>query len=209
MKSRFLSRVPLISNKTKISISISLLVFAFTICLFRGNAMDSKICLLAMFFSFLGDISLNCTPLEKRSHSLLYTGAFFFMISHLIYASAYYLLIITSDKPLINVCTYLACSIMVIIFIISIICIYLLQKSLNYFMIFVFVIYLIMISINFITIFSYSWNFHSLSFTGAISFLISDYIIGIETVFKIKNDTLRKLVWIFYPIGQALIIFCR
>jgi hypothetical protein len=49
----------------------------------------------------------------------------------------------------------------------------------------------------------------SLAFIGATSFLISDYIIGIETIFKIKSDTLRKLVWIFYPIGQIIILICR
>jgi len=48
-----------------------------------------------------------------------------------------------------------------------------------------------------------------LSFVGALSFLISDLIIGIETVFKIKSDILRKLVWIFYPVGQILILACR
>lgn len=209
MKIRLLDNIPLISNKTKIRISISLLLFAFIICIFRPNSLDSKICLLAMFFSFLGDVALNNTPLEKRPHSLLYTGAIFFMISHIIYASAYYLLINSFQTVFINIGSCLAVTIMVLLFIISVICINISKKTIKISMIFVFMIYLIMISINFITIYSYSWNFKSLSFVGATSFLISDYIIGIETVFKIKSDTLRKLVWIFYPIGQVLIIFCR
>lgn len=209
MKSRLLSNIPLITNKTKILISSSLLGLAFIMYILRPDSLDSKICLVAMFFSFLGDIALNCTPLENRPHSLLYTGAFFFMISHLVYAAAYNTLIHFAGKQFINPGSYLAYAIMVFIFIISIICIYISKKSMKLSMIFVFIIYLMMISINFITIYSYSWSFKALSFIGATSFLISDYIIGIETVFKIKSDTLRKLVWIFYPVGQVLIILCR
>lgn len=209
MKIRLLDNIPLISNRTKIKISISLLFFAFIICIFRPNTIDSKICLIAMFFSFLGDVALNCKPLEKRSHSLLYIGAFFFMISHLIYAAAYHFIIVNSSKSLFNPGMYIACVIMCLIFIVSIICIRNAKRSLKPSMALIFTIYTIMISINFVTIYSYSWNFQALSFIGATSFLISDYIIGIETVFKIKSATMRKLVWIFYPIGQILILLCR
>lgn len=209
MKLRILDKVPLISNKTKIKISISLLIFALIICIFRQNSFDSKICLFAMFFSTLGDIALNCKPLEKRSHTLLYIGAFFFMIAHLIYASAYNFLLYKNNFLFANPGMYIAISIMILILIISIISIHKFKKSLKPLMAIIFTIYMIIISINFITIYSYSWSFNSISFIGATSFLISDYIIGIETVFKIKNNNLRKLVWIFYPIGQILIIFCR
>lgn len=209
MNIRLLDSIPLISNKTKIKISISLLIFAFIVCIFRSGSIDSKICLVAMFFSSLGDIALNCKPIEKRSHTLLYIGAFFFMIAHLIYASAYYLLIQGASLSFANPGMYIAMSIMILIFIVSVISIRKGKKSMKHSMIFVFMMYMIMISINFITIYSYSWNFKAISFIGATSFLISDYIIGIETVFKIKSNLLRKLVWIFYPIGQILIIFCR
>ena len=209
MKKRLLEYVPLISNKTKIFISSMLLILALVTCVFSSYSIDSKICLLAMFFSFIGDILLNCTTLEKRPHSLLYTGAIFFMISHIIYASAYYHLIRISQKAFFNVGTYTAIISLLLILAISIICLLILNQKLKPSMIFIFAIYIVMISINFITIYSYSWNFNALSFLGATSFLISDYIIGIETVFKIRKDTLRKLVWFFYPIGQILIIICR
>ena len=209
MNIRLLDKIPVISNKTKIQISISLLIFALIVCIFRVGSIDSQICLFAMFFSSIGDIALNCKPLEKRSHSLFYIGAFFFMIAHLIYASAYYLLIKEASLLLANPGMYIAMSIMILIFIISVLCIRKSKKSMKLSMTLVFLMYMIMISINFITIYSYSWNFKAISFIGATSFLISDYIIGIETVFKIKSNLLRKMVWIFYPIGQIIIIFCR
>lgn len=209
MNLRFLNRIPLIKNRTKIMISVSLLIIAFICIIIFPNELERKICFLAMFFSFLGDIMLNCMPLEKRPHSLLYAGAMFFMLAHITYASAYYLNIRYLGYSFINPGAYIAYAIMAIIFIISLLCIFITQTKIKTSMIFVFMIYMFMISINFITIYSYSFSTKAISFIGATSFLISDYIIGIETVFKIKNDTLRKLVWIFYPIGQILILVCR
>lgn len=209
MLSRLINKIPLISNRTKILISSALLLFSLILCIINPDDFSSKLCLFAMFLSFLGDIALNIMSLNKRPHSLLYTGAFFFMLSHLIYASAYNHMIHLSRMTFINPGTYIAYGIMVIVLLVSITCIYITSKSLNASMIFVFILYLVIISINFITIYSYSWSFKSLSFFGATSFLISDYIIGVENIFKIKNDTLRKLVWIFYPIGQIIILFCR
>ena len=131
MKLRLLNYVPLISNRTKILISTGLLLLAFSISIFRPESLDSKLCLLAMFFSFIGDIALNCTPLEKRPHSLLYIGAFFFMVSHLIYASAYYLLINNFNKAFVNTGSYIAYYFMAFIFIASIACMYLTKKTIK------------------------------------------------------------------------------
>lgn len=204
---RLLAKVPVIKNKTKILISFSLLVLALTLSILHPQAIDYKLCFYAMIFSFLGDISLNALPIEKRSHTLLYTGAFFFMISHLIYAQAY----ISLNLPFafFNFGFYFAFGLMLILISISLISIKKSRKTVSSSTLLVFSIYALMISINFISIYSYSWNFKALSFIGATSFLISDYIIGIETILKIKNDVLRKLVWIFYPIGQIMILVCR
>ena len=209
MNTRLLNRIPLISNRTKISISLLLLIYSIILYVFSPECFDRKLCMLAMLFSFIGDVLLNCRPLDKRSHTLLYIGAIFFMISHLIYATAYYFLISNSNQTFINTGAYLAYYFMATILIGSITYILLTKKHVKPIMIFVFLIYTAIISINFIVICSYSWSTHAVSFIGAISFLISDYIIGIENVLKIKNDALRKLVWIFYPIGQFLILTCR
>lgn len=210
MKTRFklMDCIPLISNRTKIEISACLLVFAFISYVVRPEALDSKICLVAMLFSFIGDLSLNGMPLEKRPQLLMYAGAVFFMVAHLVYAGAYSLLI-SDSYEFINLGAIIAYAFMVLFLLVSIICVKISKQSLGIPMIVVFGIYIIIIGINFITICSYSWSAKALSFIGALSFLISDFIIGAETVFAIKSDTLRKLVWIFYPIGQFLIITCR
>lgn len=211
MKTRFsfMNYIPLISNRTKIEISMTLLLFAFVSCIVHPESLDTTICLVAMFFSFIGDLSLNGMPLSKRPNWLMYAGAGSFMLAHLVYAKAYYLLISSNSYEFFNPGMIISSVFMVLFLLVSIICVIKSKQSLGLLMIVVFGIYILIIGINFITICSYSWSAKALSYIGALSFLISDFIIGVETVFKIKSDTLRKLVWIFYPIGQFMIITCR
>ena len=204
-----LSYIPLISNKTKIIISALLVTYAFIIFYNEPTRLDTQICLLAMIFSFLGDVSLNCMPLHKRPHWLLYIGAVFFMVAHLQYATAYYWLIFESQNTFFNLGASIAITFMILLFVFSVAFAIISKSKTKLMTIIVFCLYTLVIGINFVTIYSYSWTFCSAAFIGALSFLISDFIIGIETVFKIKNNTLRKLVWIFYPIGQVLIIACH
>lgn len=210
MKTRFklMDYIPLISNRTKIEISMFLVVFAYLSYVVHPESLDTTFCFIAMFFSFIGDISLNGMPLEKRPNWLMYTGAASFMVAHLLYAKAYYVLIKDSYE-FFNAGMIISSVFMVLFLLVSIICVIKSKQSLKALMLVIFGIYIFIIGINFITICSYSWSAKALSFIGALSFLISDFIIGIETVFKIKSSTLRKLVWVFYPIGQFLIITCR
>ena len=212
MKTRqknILSHIPLISNKTKIIISALLVLLAFIIYCIHPYRLDTQICLLAMIFSFLGDVALNSMPLHKRPHWLLYIGAAFFMVAHLQYAVAYYWLIFKSNSVFFNLGANIAITFMILLFIVSAIFTIFSKSRTKPMTIFVFCLYTLIIGINFVTIYSYSWSFNSAAFIGALSFLISDFIIGIETIFKIKSEALRKLVWIFYPIGQILIIVCH
>lgn len=212
MKTRFkniMSHIPLISNKTKLLISVSLVAIALIAFCIYPERLDTQICLLAMFFSFLGDLSLNSMPLNKRPHWLLYIGASFFMVAHLQYAVAYYWLIFEGNKVFFNPGANIAITFMILLFAVSVAFAIIFKSKPKLMTIIIFCLYTFVIGINFVTIYSYSWSFASASFVGALSFLISDFIIGIETVFKVKNETLRKLVWVFYPFGQILIIVCR
>lgn len=209
MKKRLLDFIPMISNRTKVLISMGLLILAMVMCVVRSESMSSKICVGAMLCSFIGDIVLNCTPLEKRAHSLLYIGATFFMFAHIIYAIAYYSLIQQLHFSYFNEGAFGAIVIMVVLFEMAIICIRMTHVKLKPIMICVFLIYMVVVSVNFVTIYSYSCSTGAISLIGASLFLISDYIIGIENVFGIKSEVLRKLVWMTYPVGQAIIIVCR
>ena len=217
MKTRFrrlMHYIPLISSSTKLGISSTILLFAFFLFVFKMDShaeqglVSSGICVVAMAFSFLGDWFLNYFPVHRRPTWMFYCGAITFMLAHLAYATAYSLLIVEGNKAFLNPGSILA-SISIILLISMTVLIAVQNKvSVKPMTILIFSLYTIVIGINFVTIASHSWNFASISFIGAISFLISDYIIGIETIFKVRSRVLRKLVWIFYPLGQILIITC-
>ena len=204
----YLDWIPLIKNKTKIAISILLLCIA--LCVFiKDRILANMICLIAMFLCTLGDVSLNCVPLHKRPRSFMYAGAAFFMIAHIAYAISYRILI--GNASYINTGSILATIFIGLCFLMALACIILSKSkdSLGIVMILFFGLYIIIIGINFITICSYSYIYNTVSWIGALFFLISDFIIGLETVFKLQKPILRKLVWIFYPLGQLLIITCH
>lgn len=210
MKTRFnniMSKIPVIQNRTKLIISMGLLAFTFVMYNVYSHSIDSRLCLAAMCFSFLGDVALNCTPHEKRPHFLLYLGALFFMLAHNSYANAYWSLI--SQEGVRNLGAAAATAFVFLLFSMTVLTAIITKSVPKKSMILVFCIYTFVVGYNFVMICSYSYSHKAISFVGALSFLISDFIIGIENVFKIKSDTLRKLVWIFYPIGQILIIACR
>lgn len=199
-----LTWLPLISNNTKLYISLFLLAFAGLIRFSLLEWPSAPFCFGAMGLCFLGDVCLNCMPLDKRPHALLYTGAVFFMLGHIFYALAYQKNITINSYAYFNPGTYIAIGFMLVLLIVVTVCVK--GKKLSLIMLGIFGLYMLVIGINFVTICSYSYSAKSLAWIGALSFLASDFIIGIETVFKLKKDYLRKWVWVLYPIGQFLIL---
>ena len=211
---RLMDYVPLITNETKRILSGSLLIIAIIAFVLRKSEA-ALLCAIAMFFSLLGDFSLNPPSGKTRSNKKMYIGAGFFMIAHIIYAIAYCRMIYLSGMKFFNPLALIAVAFMIMFMLICLVCVTHSKhrKSLGIAMFFVFGVYVLIIGGNFVTIWSYAGNhigtLQSLCALGALSFLSSDFIIGVETVFKVKNDILRKLVWILYPLGQILIILCQ
>lgn len=202
-----LTWIPLISNPTKLFISFCLLIFALLARLARPEWPSSSFCFAAMSLCFLGDICLNCMPIEKRPHALLYTGAVAFMLGHVFYSIAYWRNISANSFSYFNIGTYISIGFMITFLIVATVCIK--GKKLKPTMIGVFGFYIFVIGFNFITICAYSYSAKSWAWLGALWFLSSDFIIGIETIFKLKKDYLRKWVWLLYPAGQFLILCCQ
>jgi hypothetical protein len=70
-------------------------------------------------------------------------------------------------------------------------------------------VYAIIIGANCVTIFSYAWSvrsWRSIAALGALSFFISDLIIGLNTLLIPIPDNWGDAIWWFYPIGQILIL---
>ena len=71
------------------------------------------------------------------------------------------------------------------------------------------VIYMCIIGCNCAVIFSYAWSvksIRSLAALGALSFFLSDLIIGVEALTGYTTDFLWGMIWWLYPIGQFFII---
>ena len=200
----------------------SLVMFAYM------PSTDRLLCAVAMFVSAVGDLFLgHVFSLKKYGITDFNMGAAAFGAAHLIYALAY--VVKMKQNPIlmryINAGTgtaILICVTCLLLF--SGICIY--RKDYRY--LWVIIAYVCLISVNCTVVLSYAWayvfqteicpvgtevSWHLKQINGAIgaavgvlSFLISDVCLGLNRVAGRKGA--YKFVWIFYPIGQFLLITC-
>ena len=89
---RWFDNLPIIGKRIpgKITLSFLMLIFAISMYLiFR--TVDRAICVLAMAFSFTGDIALNHRKNHnEQSKKDLIIGGIFFIVAHICYCMAYY-----------------------------------------------------------------------------------------------------------------------
>ena len=200
---RLFDRLPFIGGRIpgKITLSLLMLLLAMILALFVPT-LDRIFCIFAMFFSFFGDITLNSS--KKSSGKLLLVGGLFFIVAHLFYALAYANKISEMQFAFFNHGVIFSVVVLVLATFIV-----LSQKPRLTALLAFGVIYLWLTGIDYTIICSYAYSSNSvasLSAAGAIMFLASDVIIGLERFTGLKSKTARELVWWLYPIGQTLII---
>ena len=157
--------------------------------------------MLAMLFSFAGDVILNRKVCKDKS---LVVGGGAFSIAHIFYFFAYNYLILKCQYAYFNVGVVISLGIM---FATAIILIMIAKKASKELASGVF--YLWISSINYVTITSYSYSANSIASIadlGALLFLLSDVIIGLERFANMRSKIMRELVWWLYPVGQIIII---
>ena len=195
---------------TKIVASFMILIYAITMAVIKER-MDAIICIIAVIFCFFGDISLN----HKVNHSEqtnrdFIIGLAMFAIAHIFYTISYAVKVEffysnIAMKP-INWLPFLALDIALILFIDMIIKKYT-NISPNYNRIIL--IYIIIIVTDFSMILFYAVLEKSVNSTavfGIVFLIISDFLIAFEKFANVKNLVIRKLVWIFYILGQIIVI---
>lgn len=177
----------------------SLLLFAYM------PTKDRLLCASAMFVSAIGDLFLgHVFSLKKYGMSDFNSGAAAFGVAHIIYAFGYWAKMKSAAAllPYPNVGTVIAisiCSTCLLMFIG--ICWY--RKDYRY--LWVIIAYVCLIGVNCSVVLSYAWACAAVgAAVGAITFLISDVCLGLNRVAGMKKA--YKFVWIFYPIGQFLLI---
>lgn len=188
---------------------MSALALVLAVCF---HTKDRWWCLAAMLMSTIGDIILmNFRDIGKKMPvPYFYVGAVFFIVAHLLYTKGYFTMIREHGFRYINPGFWTAAGVIltagVIVTILS-----LRDREASPGMYVLCLLYMCIIGTACATIFSYAWSVRSWRSTaalGALSFFISDYIIGIDKLMGYTTPAMQDAIWWFYPIGQILIIIC-
>ncbi len=188
-----------------LTVLMSLLALVLALC-FRTK--DRWWCLAAMVLSSMGDIVLmNFRGIGgKMPVPYFFVGAGFFIIAHLLYTGGYLTMIRENAYRYLNPGFWTAVGILVLagvgLLILSFRDPY--AKPSMYVLC---ILYLFIIGTACATIFSYAWSvrsWRSIAALGALSFFISDYIIGIGKL--LGYGEFDHLIWWFYPVGQILLL---
>ncbi|MBR4962042.1 MAG: hypothetical protein IKY52_14190 [Clostridia bacterium] len=189
-----------------------LLSLTAVILAFSFRTKDRWLCMAAMLLSTVGDIFMdNFMDIgSKIPIPPFFVGAAFFICAHIAYIFVYRTLILEREYTLVNpgfraaIVFVLVCGVLVIGKSLS-------GGSVNWGMMALCVVYMCIIGANCACICSFAWSaksIRSLAALGAVSFFISDLIIGYNVLVGYPGDTIWGLIWWFYPIGQFFMILC-
>ena len=165
-------------------------------------------CAAGMVISTLGDVFMTrFMDIDEIFPNYFVIGAAFFMAAHLLYIASYGIKIRNSGAPFFNGGVILVLAATIVLYV------YFIHLSINTghkSALPLVLVYLAIISADCMTIFSYAWSqgfsnpLAIFAAVGAVSFMISDLIIGLGIAGGItKYDS---LIWWYYPIGQILMI---
>lgn len=198
--------------KTKIprTLIISLMISVLSILLAVFDPTPTRIiCAVAMPISTLGDFILaDYKPLVSHlPFRGFIAGGCVFGISHVVYIIAFIVKIITHDLSFFGIGAYIGIAIFSLIaFYLAFMCI---RMSIKPHMTLFAFAYLLLICLNCTCVFSIATSVRGISMVSAVgvfSFLISDMIIALDVFCNIKLPNRARLIWIFYPIGQILLL---
>ncbi|MBQ8576547.1 MAG: hypothetical protein IJ449_01050 [Clostridia bacterium] len=186
---------------------MSLLSLVLAVCKKKKAAW---ICFAAMATSSVGDLFMTrFGNLEEIfGGNCFVLGAAFFMVAHILYLTSYRMYAKAKSYKFFNggVVAALVIALACLVYF-TVVCA---QRN-DFSMYFLCMLYLIVITCNCATIFSYAWAsvtegkkpYMALAGIGALSFLLSDMIIGLDALAGISD--FGWLIWWLYPVGQILI----
>ena len=181
------------------------------VCAVFMSSKDRVWCLAAMCLSFLGDLLLlDVKKIRNRIPAYFQFGAIAFGMAHICYGVAYMrLLKMTESGVVFNPGSGISLVIMACIWTFFVgVC--LKRKKQEYLSVVLF--YIIFIGLAFCAVFTYAWaagidQWRAVgAVLGAVAFLLSDFCLGASRIAGLK--CLGRWIWVFYPIGQLLLILC-
>ena len=164
-------------------------------------------CAAAMVISSCGDMFMTrFGKIPEIFPNYFLIGASLFMLAHVLYIVSYRMLTKSKGYGFFNggVITAIAIALACLVYF-TVVCI----RRGDFSMYFLCMLYLIVITANCSVIFSYAWSsakkkpYLILCAVGALSFFLSDMIIGLDALACIYDY--GYLIWWLYPIGQILL----
>ena len=193
-------------------ISISLLVGSIILAAFFPSS-HRGLAAAAMFFSFLGDLALMDYQrlFSRYTPSPFVVGGVLFMISHVFYGFAFLRLASSFQIPYLNN-GFAAALITGLLAYLSLILIGKKNEVLTSKRALLLALYAAFEVFDMTCVFSCGYGMMTdgrwlqgiVAPLGIVLFVISDYFIGMDKV--AGNRRLIKYIWLFYPIGQLLLI---
>ena len=184
-------------------------------CMALGLALGFRtperfLCLGGMLASTMGDlINTNWRGIGKKlPFPALYGGAACFAVAHGFYIAAFVWLIRRSGAAFVNPGFWAAAAVVLAsAVIISALC--LRRGGVSRLTYGICLAFLFFVGGMLAAAFSFAWTaqgLHLLAAAGALSFFVSDMLIGLNVLCGFANDFVIGGVWWFYPIGQLLLL---
>ncbi|MCQ2427748.1 MAG: lysoplasmalogenase [Clostridia bacterium] len=200
-------------NGTQFHLFLSLSLVAFSLLLaLVFQTCDRWIAAAAMLFSSFGDLSLMNLHgwfTKHRLHSFV-CGGILFMISHLLYAAAFSALLRRNDvlPSVIGIATAILVGIAACL---ALLCMGAKKQSLTLTKASLLLLYAALLLFDMTAVFAVSFSlagrgsvWRLFSAAGILFFAVSDFFIGMDKV--ADSPSLTRFIWIFYPIGQFLLL---
>ena len=192
-------------NWVKFSLSLGMLLLAVVLTVVNEWSLFNRLLLVAMMFSFLGDLfMMNFLNMRKFiNFPLTLLGMVAFGLAHFVYSEAF--LLETVSVTGLNMYYILGGILFLIMLIVSYVVFRLVYKKEQKVIFLALVPYTLVVGYNMVIItgFSFSTGIF-LPFVGIILFIISDILIVFRETTKLKK--LTKWIWLFYVIGQTLML---
>jgi len=187
-----------------------LLVIVALILLVVYRKLSATLKFIAMGISFCADMMLaKYEPFIKLFGGFSFQiGAGMFMLAHIVYFLAFFVLIKNSKDKIINKGFFYGLGV-VLLFIIGLVGLYINNSSADMALFVLCLVYCFVIGILCVVVFIYAFNKKGIAYiniVGIVCFMISDFLIAVNLVGGIDFQSRGALVWIFYPIGQLLLI---
>jgi len=199
-------------SKVKFMLSFGMLVLACVMAILNDWTVDRRLILLAVMFSFFGDMFLMnfARPQSLKNFPNFGLGMLAFAMAHICYAQAFSARLNILEMRTVYLGYLYGFFVFCMIAFVTLYKIATAGKKLDKGLLIACLAYCTVIGYNMIRIFGYSIATNRPLFVlpalGISLFFISDCLIALKKLLKTKSDMMEVGIWILYVVGQTMMI---